>query len=92
MMRLHTSAKAGLAAVPQGNPKAKRQLRLDAKEEEEVETEDPFGFLNSDNAGVSDQSSDDEESYEMDRQIEHKRKLVDRSRALVTEVADIRSK
>ena len=81
MMRLHTTAKTGLADESKRNPKAKRQLRLDAGEEEEVATEDLLGSYDLDDAGVSDQSSDDEESHEMDRQLDHRRNPAQHSQA-----------
>ena len=92
MLRTHTHAMQSLPAQRTKIPKARKSLRLgEQKDEEEVQTDNHFNPLIPELAESSDESSDDEETYETRRQLAHQHLLADHAKSLQDACSDLRS-
>ena len=80
MLRTHTSAMQSLPPLRTKIPKARKHLRLgEEKQEEEVQTDNLFNPLIPEEAEASDESSDDEKTYETSRQLAYQHLLAQHS-------------
>ena len=83
MLRTHTSAMQSLPPLRTKTPKARKHLRLgEEKQEEEVQIDNLFNPLIPEEAESSDESSDDEKTYEAGRQLAHQQLLAQHAQEL----------